>query len=202
MKNKLLILIFSLIATTSCKKKFNWNQKTPVGAVESYIWAVNKKDCSLLEKAVADRFLKYVKKGKNKCHSIIVSYSKEKGANKVTGIKIEPKDGLKVFYQKDNQAIITALLRRKGKDSLAYFDLLKIEDKWFVVGEDMEKPKWYISLEASKKDVKVKETPDTKKNLENKKAIEDKKIIKLENDVKKIIEPEKDIKTHMKTGKK
>ncbi len=134
----------ALLPLSGCKKKHKPDYSTPLGIVNSYIWAIDHHDCSVLEKVVAGRFKRHLeKRGKDACLRIMKAYSSSRGKTKLSDVRIERKGEPTIFFEEAARAIVALPLYRQDREETAYFDLEHTDLGWQVVGEDGKPPKWY-----------------------------------------------------------
>jgi hypothetical protein len=127
-----------------CKKKHKPDHSTPLGIVNSYIWAIDHHDCGVLEKVVSGKFKRHLeKRGKEGCHQIMKAYGKHRGKTKFADVRVVKAGEPTLFYEEEGRAIVALPLTRQDREEVAYFDLERTERGWQVVGENAKTPRWY-----------------------------------------------------------
>lgn len=127
-----------------CKKKHKPDHSTPLGIVNSYIWAIDHHDCEVLGKVVTGKFKRHLeKRGKEGCHHIMKAYAKQRGKTKFADVRVVKTGEPSIFFEEEGRAIVSLPLTRQDREEVAYFDLERTDHGWQVVGENAKPPRWY-----------------------------------------------------------
>ena len=156
----------ALLPLSGCKKSHKPDYSTPLGIVNSYIWAIDHHDCTVLEKVVAGRFKRHLeKRGKEGCIRIQKSYGKLRGKTKLSEIRVAKTGDPTIFFEEEGRAIVAVPLTRQDREEVAYFDVERTDRGWQVVGEDAKPPKWYTGPppQLTRPDIRPEALPEAPK---------------------------------------
>ncbi len=142
-----LILTVSLCLTgflgTGCKKKHKPDHSSPLSVVKSYLWSVNHHDCKIMNQVVSGRLKRYLeKRGKEGCYGRMKALAQNKDS-RISDVRVKPLAEPAVFFEQDGRAVVELQLVRHEREEVIYFDLEQMENRWYIVGESPNLPRWY-----------------------------------------------------------